>query len=387
MAIALPLTLTLAILAFTRPVQSKVDDPQTPHVKHSSPTAEPAERSQAVAAISSEPDVPKEVWQARLATDKAALENYIEGSRYPFTSRPAAEQPDLVDPDQPFVSDMELTSDDGTVLHGFHLVTSQEKAFLQGAESSKLTLAIEDANNNAVPATFLRSELEVHRPQTASPTRAVLKYPVKFSDGGDVTAKDNVYSYTLHPSSLGIDDSVVEMEVIARLAYQGKNFSMHFPVSYAARPPARWMGGAVEELEGGSLVFDLPLEVNDPGQYEITGRVDDADGKPVAIVSFNEELAAGHQSVKLTVFGKLIRDAQPRLPLRLRDVDGFKLIPDASPDRMMLPRLAGTVLVSKLNAIEAFSAADWDDEVRSRHIRMLSDQVKEDNDALAKSQP
>ena len=64
-----------------------------------------------------------------------------------------------------------------------------------------------------------------------------------------------------------------------------------------------------------------------PGRYVITGRVDDASGRPLALVTFNNELGAGAQQVPLQVYGRLVRDANAVFPLTLHDVEGFLLRP------------------------------------------------------------
>jgi hypothetical protein len=47
--------------------------------------------------------------------------------------------------------------------------------------------------------------------------------------------------------------------------------------------------------------------------------------------------AHGSSEVGLTVFGKLMRDLAPALPLTLRDVDGYLLKENTDPDRALMP--------------------------------------------------
>ena len=75
----------------------------------------------------------------------------------------------------------------------------------------------------------------------------------------------------------------------------------------------------------------LGADVTQPGRYVITGRVDDATGKPLALVTFNDELGAGAQQVPLQVYGRLMRDDKPAFPLVLHDVEGFLLGPTPIP--------------------------------------------------------
>ena len=96
--------------------------------------------------------------------------------------------------------------------------------------------------------------------------------------------------------------------------------------------------------------------------------MDDAHGKPFALVQFNDEVAEGSRQFKLQVFGALIRDKNPAFPLRLRDVDGFLLIPDQFPDRATLPRWAGIVHTSQLYRPAQFSPSEWSSDERQRYL-------------------
>ena len=91
-------------------------------------------------------------------------------------------------------------------------------------------------------------------------------------------------------------------------------------------------------------------------------------GQPFALISFNDELSAGPKEIKLNLFGKLLVDEKPAFPLTLRDVDGFLLKENASPDRALMPRLAGKVLVSRVYPLTVFSEAEWDSEERARYL-------------------
>ncbi|MCB2572981.1 hypothetical protein KQ718_17480, partial [Listeria monocytogenes] len=79
-----------------------------------------------------------------------------------------------------------------------------------------------------------------------------------------------------------------------------------FDVMYSPQSPATWSGAPREAIEGGALQFALPLEVRLPGRYVVTGRVDDAAGRPVALATFNYVLGQGAQQVRLRVYGKLL---------------------------------------------------------------------------------
>ena len=64
----------------------------------------------------------------------------------------------------------------------------------------------------------------------------------------------------------------------------------------------------------------------------------------------------------------MVVDERPASPLTLRDVDAFLLKPDVDPDRALMPRLPGKVIVSKSYPLTAFSEAEWNSEERERYL-------------------
>ena len=158
------------------------------------------------------------------------------------------------------------------------------------------------------------------------------------------------------------------------LSQDGRQGVVNFDVVYQPGVPADW-GAITERVVDGSLDFLVGLDVRQPGRYVVSGRVDDARGEPFALVSFNEELGSGAQVARLRVFGKLLRDAAPAMPLRLRDLQGFLLLQDRFPDRAMLPRREGVVHRSASYALKGFSDAEWTSEERERYLAELGKDV------------
>lgn len=156
----------------------------------------------------------------------------------------------------------------------------------------------------------------------------------------------------------------------------------YFDVVTHPEEAAEWLPGAKDRLDRGSLIFELPLQVHTAGRYLATGRVDDASGKPFALLSFNEELQRGKQLVRLELFGKLVRDLKPKFPLKLRDMQAFRLIPDSFPDRVMLPAERAPTVISSTYPYLGFSDAEWQSEERSRYLAEYSKDVSEAQDQL-----
>jgi hypothetical protein len=150
-----------------------------------------------------------------------------------------------------------------------------------------------------------------------------------------------------------------------------------FDILFTPSPPARFTGKVRDVVEHGSLHIYLGLQVRTAGRYVLAGRVDDEAGVPFAYVSFNEELKAGAQEVDFVVFGKLILDEAPALPLKLRDVEGFLLKEQGDPDRELLTTLQGYVHTTREYPNNVFSSEEWQSEERSRYINRFTEDVKE----------
>jgi len=309
----------------------------------------------------------------RLARAEQTLAAYEASTRYPYGSRPAAEHADQMNPHAPIANDMPLRMPRGAPAQGLHVHTTQERVFVSGSDSSLLTVSVVDDNGTPVPMRIVRSI--AHEPDAPSP-RALPAPPspvvvVPFSDDGsvpDAAAGDGVYSAALAPSTMGFAAFPGTIRTELTLQVGDQQGYVAFDVVYAPNQPATWTGRTREALEDGSLNLYLGATVQQPGRYVITGRVDDANGKPFALVSFNDELGAGAREVKLTVFGRLVRDQKPAFPLTLRDVDGFLLKQDTYPDRDLVPRLDGPVLTTKRYAPALFSDAVWNSEEKQRYV-------------------
>jgi hypothetical protein len=316
------------------------------------------------------------LWQERLERSKSVLEAYRQSTRYPHGSQPASEHADQMHPNETIRSELALLKPDGKAAAGVRLVTSQQRVFVQGNESVRFTVSVRDSTDQALPLRILRAAArELPAPNTAA---NYPEAPLVFNDdgtAGDLAAADGVYSTQLQPATQGFNGLLGQIRVDVALQVRDQQGSTYFDIVYSADPPATWQGGVREAVDEGSLVFMLKAKVVQPGRYVVTGRVDDADGKPLALLSFNDELAAGAQEVRLTLFGKLLRDAKPAFPLTLRDVDAFLLRADAFPDRVLMPRLQGRQHTTQSYPLVSFADAEWTSEERSRYLAELTRDV------------
>lgn len=321
----------------------------------------------------------RELLQQRLERARVTLDTYRQQTRYPHESRPLAEHPDQVHPFAPVRESLPLRFPGSkAAVPGVRIVTTQDRVFMSGDESVRVSVAAQDDAGRVLPLLVTRAvafDLPDPRQAAGRPQLAL-----------DFTGSDGIYSASFQPSRTTFADFAGTLRLQVTLSQDGRQGVVNFDVVYQPLVPAEW-GGITERVADGSLDFNVALTVKQPGRYVVTGRVDDARGQPFALVSFNEELGAGEQTARLRVFGKLLRDASPAMPLRLRDLQGFLLLPDRFPDRAMLARREGVVFTGARHAFTAFSDAEWSSEERSRYLAEFNRDVSELEAQLAGTPP
>jgi hypothetical protein len=312
------------------------------------------------------------LWQQRLDRAKQTLAMYQAATRYPFDSRPATEHGDQWLTHQVVTTDAPLRMPGTGVVPNMHVHTTQQKIFATGADTVLLTVTATDDNGAVLPLRVLSST--AHSPQDtgggkAAPLAPVVTQPfVDDGTNGDAQAGDGTFTARLDPTAEGFGNfaGLIRTELVLQSGSQQGYVA--FDVVYTPQAPASWTGGVRDVVQDGSLDFVLGVDVIQPGRYVITGRVDDATGKPVALVTFNNELGAGARQVTLQVYGRLLRDLKPTLPLVLHDVEGFLLKPDAYPDRALMASLDGPVATSRKYALAQFSDATFSSDETQRYL-------------------
>jgi hypothetical protein len=319
------------------------------------------------------------LWQQRLERAEQALQAYAAHTRYPHTSRPADEQADQMSPNEPVQEEHPLREPKGKTAEGVRLRTTQERVFVQGDESVRFTVALVDEQGQALPLRVLSASAREVTLASVASLYPVL--PVSFNDdgsNGDRAANDREFTATLRPAAQGFAALAGQIRLDVFMEGRGERGFTYFDIYVTPDAPAAWNGRVREVLDGsGSLNFYLGATVREPGRYVVTGRIDDANGEPVALLTFNDEVGRGDTEFTLSLFGKLVRDAQPAMPLTLRDVVAFRLREEGHPDRALMPRLNGTVHVSGKHALASFSNAEWSAEERSRYLAELTRDVDE----------
>jgi hypothetical protein len=313
--------------------------------------------------------------------------SYREGSTYPPGSQPMSRNPDQVYPNRPVTETNPMRGDDRRSDPNILLQTSQSRVFLAAGEAVAFSLRAVEPNGNTVPLVVTRA---IAAGIVAAGGRATTQVPLAFADdgaGADPVAGDGAFAGVLAPAQTGLASFHGTIRTEVRYTAGGKNGVVIFDVIYSPKLPAVWAGPPREAMEDGSLVFILRADVRQPGRYVVTGRIDDAKGRPFALATFNEVLGPGPNDIRLTVFGKLMIDGGAALPLTLRDVDGYLLKENTDPDRELMPRLEGPVLASRKRTLEGVLDTEWDSEERQRHLAEFAKDRKGAAAELAKFDP
>lgn len=301
--------------------------------------------------------------RARLAAQMQLAEHtlcsYQQASRYPDGSRPMGQHPDQIHPNAPVSENRPMRRKDGSTAQGIQVTTTQSRVYATAGESVLLAIAAADERGNALPVTVDQATVTGLAPAAGKPGAP----PVTLTMADDGAGVSGV----LAPAESGLAGFHGTLRAEVRYRVAGQAGVAVFDVIYTPQSPAVWSGPVRESLQDGSLQFTLGARVTVPGRYLVSGRVDDATGKPLALLSFNDFLPQGETSVPLTLHGLLLRDLAPAFPLTLRDIDGY-LLTDGDPDRALMPRIDGPALVSRRYLPDQFSDAEWESEQRSRYL-------------------
>lgn len=298
--------------------------------------------------------------------------SYLAHSRYPHDSRPASHHPDQLYPNRAVLETNPMRVEGGDSDPAVQLQTSQSRVYLAAGEQAVFSLRAVDASGQPLPLVVTRA---LAQGMTYGTRRAAPRVALDFAGDGS-----GAWRAQLAPAQTALAGFHGTIRLEVRYHAGGQEGFVLFDVVYSPQLPATWGGAPSERIGEHALRFVLPLDVRLPGRYVVTGRIDDAAGRPFALATFNDVLGQGAQQVLLDVHGKLLHDGAPRLPLSLRDVEGYLLRENADPDRLLLPRREGTVFASRTGSLDGVPDAEWHSEERSRY---LAEYAKDRNAARA----
>jgi len=312
---------------------------------------------------------------------------YREKTKYPNASRPISEHPDQVHPNRPVEETRPLRREEGGSDDSVQVQTTQSRVWLAAGEAATFSVRAFDRDGTPLPVVVTGATAQglAARNERSLPPQAI-----PFADdgrNGDGAAGDLAYTGRLAPAQGSYAQFAGTIRTVVRFTAGGRNGMAVFDVIHTPELPATWAGPVREAVEDGSLVFVLPADVRMPGRYIVTGRIDDAQGKPFALATFNDLLPQGRAEIRLTAFGKLLLDAKPALPLRLRDVEAYLLKENVDPDRALMPRLEGPLFQSKTQTLRGMSGEEWQGEERSRHLAEFGRDLERARNALLAFDP
>jgi hypothetical protein len=379
---------TLGLLLWT--FRSRADDPAThPSAEDShsasrprAPAATSRARSTPVtsAAPTGAPALvdPRILKEGRLARAELTLDTYLESTQYPPYARPMSERPDLVRPHHVPTRQLPLARADQKPTSA-RITLHQDRYFLSGDEQATLSIQCE-TSAGPVPCEVLSASASVPPDMSHEGGPVAILFADQGRDG-DQTAGDGALTARVQPARQGFAAYHGPIRVDLDLRVQSESGGASFDLEYTPTSPAKFTGEVRESLADGSLDLYVGMTITRPGRYVVRARVDDAEDRQFAYLSWNEEMGAGLQEARLRLFGKLIHDQGAKAPFRLRDIEGFRLEENTYPDREAIPTLEGDIHTTKPYKMSDFSQNTWESEDKSRRVDRLEKETEKAREA------
>jgi hypothetical protein len=374
-------SVSVASLAFlTWKSFAPTDDSQLPANRANNSQQQATQRSTVESKTLAIEIASREEMQKRLINQLEEVDHtlcsYREASRYPMSSRPIAEHPDQIYPNQAVTENHAMRKRDGTTDSTIQISSSQTHVYLAANESVRFSLQARDANQQDLPLFVTRAFSST---LSFNSDRPIAQVPLAFADNGrdgDALANDGISSAILRPSNSSFSTFNGTIRTEIEYTVNGQAGRLFFDVIYSSELPATWAGKIREVVENGALVFYLPIEVRQAGRYIINARLDDAKNQPFALLNFNDLLPQGRTEIRLSAAGNLLRDQEASFPMSLRDIDGYLLKENVDPDRALIPRIEAVAHKTKNYALKGFSNTEPDTEERRRHLKEFTKDVE-----------
>lgn len=324
------------------------------------PIAAPTESASAVEA--SHPPTPAE---QRLARAQLTLDTYLKSNRYPPDSRAMRDHPDMETPHWVPTVTLKIKRADGQKGVA-DIILSQDRRFLVGDEVATLSMRCR-IGDQPKPCKIMGAWLKKLVDPAVSGTPG--GQPVTF------TEVDGVQTAKVQPATMGFAGYHGLLRVDVAVDVGNESGATGYQLELTPDAPATFTGTIEEAMVDGTLNLFAGVNVKRAGRYVFYARVDDAKGKTFGFLSVNQEFAVGEQKVPYRVFGRLVRDEKPEGPFKLRDLEGFRLIEDQTPDREIIPAREGVVHTTRVYPLESFSEAEWESPEKKRYVDELSKDV------------
>jgi hypothetical protein len=339
-------------------------------------TSEPAGTAlRASAAFARPPSPPPQgdwLWQRRMEETQRAL---LQKTVYPPTSLPLAGKKDLIPPHHVEPWGRPLLDPKGGKEGRVSVRQTQSTLFLGAGEQGVATFEA-TADGQHPPVSIARSQLKLTKANESTPGPAVAT--VVFRDDGappDDVAGDGVYSAVVPPSLDVVQSFSGELVIETDLSVQGESGTLIWRFAQTGAAPARFTQTARDALEGGSLAIYLGIQVFTAGHYDIRGRLYDASGRPMAFLTFVDDLGTDTREVRLAAFGKVLRDQNAQPPFTLRDIEGWRYVLGSYPDREQMPMWPDGYTTGPYD-LSQFSDSAWNSPEKQARLRALDDAIR-----------
>jgi len=298
---------------------------------------------------------------------EAALASYLEATRYPPTSRPLSELQSLKLPEAP----PQVMR--GSDAKGKKLEQRERQNMYYAAEGETATVLV-DVSVNGKPATGV---------EQSSATLSKIEGPPRHSGGGvanvqfrddgeapDEKAHDGTVTAYVPFRKEQLEAFTGELTLEASFKSGETTFGATFGFLYTGHPPARFTGNVRESLEDGSLILYMGIEVERAAAYTARARLYDADGNAIALLIGDAGLEVGTREIRITAFGRLLRDLAVKSPFSLRDAEAYVALPDQTPDRLKVPTWIGPYVTRRYQPGD-FSDKEWTSPEKEKRTEEL----------------
>ncbi len=307
------------------------------------------------------------VAERRLERAERTLETYRQSTRYPPDSQPMRRHPDMEQPHFVPAVPYPLAHHDGRH-SGARVTVRQDRRFLVADETAALSLECssgDGAESCQVLGAYAR--------------RLVSPLFEGRSEGVRVAFQEQepgLHVATFQPSRQGFAGyaGLIRIDLTVRMG--NEQGATGFQLEYTPEAPATFTGRIDEALEHGSVLLRIGLLVARQGRYVLHARLDDATGNTVALLTFNDLLGSGDQVAVMPLFGRLLLDERPAQPWHLRDLEGFRLLEDATPDRELMAMRAGRLHTTRRYTASELSPDEWQSEQKTRYLGALTADVE-----------
>jgi hypothetical protein len=326
----------------------------------------------------------EERYRQRMTETKKAL---LQKTRYPIGSQPLVTKTDLLHAHHVEPTMRGLSGDPGKP-HNILITENQDRVWISPGQSAVASIT---ATDNQAPAqlTISRSDLVVQIEDDAGHVSAgpTVGHPVFLDDGNppDQLSGDGIYTaMVVVPPDTTPGAVVLSVDATGADGEQG---TLLFNFVATAPPPAVFTQTATDALEDGSIAIYVGISVQQPGRYEIAGRLYDSTGMPLVYMRFMGELTTASTTVRLLAFGKVILDEGGVPPFNMQEVEGAEILIGQYPDRAPMADWVGPYALTGGYALSQLSDADYNGEDKQRKIAALNQAAKEGLDNIRASAP